>query len=222
MCHNVCIATRHARSRVYLHWARRPLCIHRHSKTSLHVNAFRQIVASHKIKIYGEVEVLHRFNAGTPIGKGTLTLVVQSEIGRAEKEKEKETEKWTPAIHTLRTYIAEQAFVLKIEFIDHRIFTGMFTLPILATDPLTALIAKRKHAIVKLLNGCGEEWTSLEFWYRGHGKTRGECKAMVLIGVPEPEKKVWWEDDGGVVERVKEKVQGKMEVEVCWREVVKC
>ena len=89
----------------------------------------------------------------------------------------------------------------------------IYTLPILATNPLTPFINHIKPSIVKLLNECGAEWTALEFWYRGHRKTRRECRATVLIGVLEPEDKTWWEE-GGVVERVREKVGGRMDVEV--------
>ena len=89
------------------------------------------------------------------------------------------------------------------------ILPPIYTLPILATDALTPFINHLKPLIVKLLNECGAEWTALEFWYRGRGQTRREYRATVLIGVLEPEDKIWWEE-GGVLERVREKVGGKV------------
>jgi hypothetical protein len=99
----------------------------------------------------------------------------------------------------------------------------MFTLPILEHDAVAKVVKKRRYGIRRVLEESGGEWTSLEFWYWGAGPTRGECRATVLIGIPETEGEEWmWWGEGGIVERIKEKVKGKMEVEVCWREVRKC
>jgi hypothetical protein len=90
---------------------------------------------------------------------------------------------------------------------------GMYTLPILATDPLTPYISQCRESIVKLLDECGAKWTALEFWYRGHGRTRKECRATVLIGVPEPEHQVWC-TESGVMGKIRESVPGRMKAEV--------
>ena len=176
---------------------------------SAHLLNFRTILAEHKVSIH-EIEIAHRFNPGTPIGKETLTLCVQSDVSCSEK--------WVGAIHALRAYIAEEALTLIVEILDHRIFKGLFTLPILSYDSISPFLHKRKHGIVKTLNESGEEWTSLEFFYRGLGPTRNECKATVLIGVPQPNRSVWWEV---VLPAIEKKVGGKVEVEICWRSVVK-
>ena len=108
---------------------------------------------------------------------------------------------------------------MAVEIIDPRVVNGLYTLPILAHDPVAAVVAKRKHGIVQILKDCGEEWAVLDFYYRGVGRRRAECKPTVLIGVPEPNLRVWWEE---VLPKVREKVGRKLEVEICWREVVKC
>jgi hypothetical protein len=226
------------------------------STSSLHLEAFKRILMEHEIAVH-DLEVLHRFNPSTQIGKETLTLCirsefevpnktteeksvtlsVQSENGLTEQSGEKDQrgtnenvakvdkihDEWTPVLLALRAYIQTHSLSLKIEIIDRRIFKGMYTLPVLVYDPAAATVSKRKHGIKKILNECanesGEEWTSLEFFYRGVGCARHLCKPTVLVGVPHPERAVWWE---GVVPRIKEKVQWEMEVEVIWREVVKC
>ncbi|KAF1939182.1 hypothetical protein EJ02DRAFT_457228 [Clathrospora elynae] len=181
------------------------------STSSPHLPCFRSILQNNKITVQ-ELEIAHRFNAGTPIDKSTLTLCIHSSISCKDK--------WEDAIQSLRTYITSQSppLTLAVEMIDSRIFNGVYTLPILSYDPLSTFVARRRHGLVSVLNGCGEAWTSLEFYYRGVGNTRNDCRATVLIGVPEPGRKVWWED---VVPIVREKVAGRLEVEVCWREVSK-
>jgi hypothetical protein len=37
----------------------------------------------------------------------------------------------------------------------------------------------------EILRKEGVQWTSLECWYRSVGLRKGECKAVVLIGVDE-------------------------------------
>jgi hypothetical protein len=129
-------------------------------------------------------------------------------------------DRWEPVIGTLRNYISANSLTLAVEIIDARVLQGVFTLSILATDPLISFIVQKKHGIVKLLNECGAEWSSLEFWYRGLGKQRDECKPPVLVGVPEPNLAAWWKGEGGekgVVQKIKEKVGARMEVEICFR-----
>jgi hypothetical protein len=94
-------------------------------------------------------------------------------------------------------------------------FKGMCTLLILATDPLAKFVAKRKGGIEKVLDQeLGEEgWVSCGFWYRGVGPTKEECKGTAMVGV-----KKGVNLDGKMV---KEKVGGKMEAEIVWREVGK-
>ena len=179
------------------------------SKDSAHFHKFRSILEEHKVRIQ-KLDIAHRFNTGTPIGKETLTLYVQSDLSCSQM--------WESAIHSLRTYISEQALTLAVEIIDYRISKGRFTLPILSYDPIASFLQKRKHSIINVLDDSGEEWTSLEFFYRGFGPTRNECKATVLIGVPEPNRSVWWED---VFTTVQEKVARKVDVEICWRCPVK-
>ncbi|KAF1852079.1 uncharacterized protein K460DRAFT_351924 [Cucurbitaria berberidis CBS 394.84] len=179
------------------------------SKHSAHVHEFRSILATHKV-ITHELEAVHRFNTGTSIGKATLTLCVQSDVSCSEQ--------WERAIHALRIYILEQALALAVEIIDRRIFKGLLTLPILSYDPINSFLQRRKHGIIKALDASGEEWTSLEFFYRGTGPTRQDCKVTVLIGVPEPNRRVWWEV---MLPILMEKVGGRAEVEICWRRAVK-
>lgn len=93
----------------------------------------------------------------------------------------------------------------------------MYTLPILAHDPLSTYGANKRVGIRKVLEESGVEWASLEFWYRGTVSTRAECVATVLIGAKDAEGEKWWGKEG-VVERVREKVKGRMVVEICWRE----
>jgi hypothetical protein len=178
------------------------------SASSPHMSEFRRILTSHNVAV-SDIEVAHRFHTGTPIGKTTLTFLVSSNVSSNVSCKAK----WESAILALRPYISEQGLTLVIEVIDSRIVNGIYTLPIVTTDPLTSFIAKKKHGIVKLLNECGAEWSSLELWDRGLGKKRKECKPTVLVGMLEPEKAVWEE----VARKVKEKVGAKMEVEVCFR-----
>jgi hypothetical protein len=201
------------------------------SPKSLHLGAIRQILATHKIQVASEqeVEVVHRHNPGKQIGKSTLTLLIPTAliaVNKMENEQAKHREednkkKLNAALLALRTYITTNALRLSVEFIHPSILLGLYTLPILAHDPLYPLITKRKHGIKKILNEGGGEWTSLDFYYRGYGPTRNECRATLLIGVPEPDRRVWWED-GGVVERIRERVAGMIEVEVRWCEPVKC
>ncbi|KAJ4369021.1 hypothetical protein N0V83_006103 [Neocucurbitaria cava] len=178
-------------------------------KDTTHLQNFCDILFEHKVSVL-KLDIAHRVNKGTPIGKTTLTLCVQSEVSCSKK--------WESAIRALHAYISEHDLTLAIEIIDHRIFNGRFTIPILSYDPINAFLQKRKHGIVTILNDSGEEWTSLEFFYRGFGPTRKDCKATVLIGVPGPNKAVWWED---VLPKVQEKVGAKADVELCWRCAVK-
>lgn len=174
-----------------------------------HLSAFRAILATHHTTAY-TVEVAHRCHPGKPATKATLTLCIHSDAGSAST--------WTASIRALRTYITSNGLTLAVEIIDYHIVKGVFTLPVMVYDPLAEVFKRYKHGIVKVLDGCGEDWTSLDFYYRGVGPTRAECVATVMIGVPGPEKEVWWED---VVPEVRAKVKGKLEVEVVWREVVK-
>jgi hypothetical protein len=165
--------------------------------------------------------------------KTSVTLCAQLENGSTKQSSERDQDdisvnvakvdrtcnEWTPVLLALRPYIQTHSLSLKIEIIDYRIFKGMHTLPILVYDPVAAIVAKRKHGIKKIFNESGEEWTSLEFYYRGVGWARNLCKPTVVVGVPHPERAVWWEV---VVPKIIEKVQGKMHVEVIWRGVVKC
>jgi hypothetical protein len=151
---------------------------------------------------------MHRYHSGTPTDKSTLTLVVKSHADARQH--------WAPALRVLAAYIAAHNLSLKVEIIDARIFNGMFTLPIMAYDPVATVVAKRRFAIRKVLEESGVEWTSLEFWYRGVGRARRECVPTVLIGAPEAKGEMWWGREG-VVAKVAEKVQGVMEVEVSWR-----
>ncbi|KAI8934761.1 hypothetical protein NX059_008449 [Plenodomus lindquistii] len=179
------------------------------SATSPHLTAFRAILASHSITPHS-LTIAHRFHKGTPTTKQTLTLLIQSSTS--------DKPSWPPALLSLRKYLTTQSLLpLRLEILDHRIVNGMFTLPILSTDPLAAFVEKKKHGIAKLLNESGEQWTSLEFYYRGVGGTRAVCRPVVLIGVPEPEKGIWWEGGDNLVGRVGEKVRGRMGVEVVWR-----
>jgi hypothetical protein len=185
------------------------LCQH-----TLHMAAFRSILAKNHVDLLdkpAKVEIVHRFNPGTYIGRNSLTLLIQADISCNGK--------WAFAISCLRTYIEDQGLTLAVEIIDPRVVNGLYTLPILAHDPVAAVVTKRKHGIVQILKDCGEQWAGLDFYYRGMGRRRAECKPTVLIGVPEPNLRVWWEE---VLPKVREKVRGKLEVEICWREVVKC
>lgn len=189
---------------------------------------FRKILAAHNVTVQ-QLEIAHRFNDGKAINRSTLTLCVLSDS--------KESFKWADAIQGLRSYIQEKDLTLAIELIDHRIFRGLYTLPIVSTDvfrdpshkasdlpphSLQSLIKKHKHGIVKMLDESGSPWTSLEFWWRGLGRTREDCTPTVLIGTPVPQKKIWWEQ---VIPEVKRKMGAKAEkewvVEICWREVAK-
>ena len=176
------------------------------SASSSHISEFRRILKDNHVTTQ-DVEVTHRFNTGTPLSRTTLTLLISSTASSLST--------WTPAITALRSYINSQSppLTLGVEIIDARITNGIYTLPILTTDTLIPFIAKKKHGLVELLNECGAEWSSLEFWYRGLGNKREECKPTVLVGVLEPNRKVWRD----VMEKLKEKIGAKMEVEISFR-----
>ena len=182
------------------------------SPSSTHLSAIHDILQLHSMTVHG-VEVAHRYNAGTTINKHTLTLCILSS--------ESDNAGWADAIRAMRTYIQSQvpALTLSIEVIDHRIYHGVYTLPILPHETsLTAAIKKKRHGVVHVLDDSGLEWTSLEFWWRGMGPMRENCKPTVLIGTPVPQREGWW---GEVREKVQKKMGGKWTVEVCFREVVK-
>ncbi|KAF2024348.1 hypothetical protein EK21DRAFT_117843 [Setomelanomma holmii] len=218
------------------------------SPKSLHINAIRQILASHKILISREceLEVVHRHNPGKQIGKDTLTLLVPTtlvdtsnnqnedvkkamgkvnndtndtkEQRKADTKHENKNSLHT-ALATIQSYLQDQKLTLNIEFVHPNTICGLYTLPVLASDPLHPFLAKRKHSIKKILNTCSAEWTSLDFYYRGHGPTRRDCRPTVLIGVKEPDAVVWWGDEG-IVEKIKGKVGRKVDGQV-WVEVMK-
>lgn len=125
-------------------------------------------------------------------------------------------DKWELAVRALAKYVEDHELRLKIEVIDHRIMLGAYTLPILSHDPVTKVVEKKRYRVRKVIEESGEQWTSLEFWYRGVGPTRTDCEPTVLIGVDDPGEEVWWGNDG-LVERVRVVLKGKMAVEVCWR-----
>lgn len=147
------------------------------SRSSPHLKKFRSVLRKHRVTIH-TLEIAHRLHARTPISKTSLTLLVHPDVACNEK--------WESAIRGLRSYVEDHSLTLGVEIIDHRIVDGLYTLPILSYDSLTAFIARRKHGIIRILNECGEEWTSVEFFYRGLGRLRDDHKATVLIGVPEP------------------------------------
>ncbi|KAF2689318.1 hypothetical protein K458DRAFT_413623 [Lentithecium fluviatile CBS 122367] len=182
------------------------------SPSRTHMKVFREILEDHSVTIHS-LEVAHRYNAGSPISKRTLTLCVLSE--------EKDNTEWPEAIRALRTYIETEdpPLTLAIEIIDHRIFHGLHTLPILPHEKrLSSAIKKRKHGVVNILEESGLRWTSLEFWWRGFSGKREDCKPTVLIGTGESQKKAWWKD---VKEQVEEKMGSKWVAEICHREVTK-
>jgi hypothetical protein len=141
------------------------------SHGSTHLTALRHIIASTNITLHGEVsvEIVHRFHTPNQLGPNTLTLLLKSELDH----KGERPDSWHTTITALCTYIENHKLTLTIEIIDHRILLGMYTHSILPSDPLTAYISECKQGIVEILDGCGAEWTSLEFWYRGHAGRRG-------------------------------------------------
>jgi hypothetical protein len=116
----------------------------------------------------------------------------------------------------LAEYIQIYDLGLKIKIIDYRIMLGAYTLPNLENDTYLKAVEERRHCIEKILQESGEQWTSLELWYRGIGLTRADCLRTVLIGAERPERNACW-GDGGLVEKVSEMFKGGMEVEICWR-----
>jgi len=178
------------------------------SKSSNHMAAFTTILHTHNLPVHA-LSTTHRFHAGTPLSKQTLTLLIASHVSSAAT--------WGPAIRALRSYVREHSLTLRIEVIDHRVVSGVFTLPVMPYDALAPFMARKKHGIVALLDASGMPWTSLEYFYRGLEPSRVECSATVLIGVPGPEERGW----AGVREKVLEKVGGRLAVEIVWREVRK-
>jgi hypothetical protein len=181
------------------------------SRFSDHLNTFSGILAKNKVTVHG-LEVAHRFNPGTRIGKSTLTLCVLSE--------ENENEKWADAIRALRTYIQGQSsLTLAVEIIDHRVFHGLYTLRILPEETrLISAINRKKHGVVRILDESMLDWTSLQFWWRGNGKTREHCRPTVLVGTPLPQSHGWW---GSVKELLAKKMGSEWTIEVCFKEVAK-
>jgi hypothetical protein len=179
--------------------------------SSDHFAMFRAILKEHKITIH-ELEVVHRYNPGTPTTNATLTLCVLSE--------EKENDKWADTIRALRDDIqGHDSLTLAVEIVDHRVFHGLHTLRILPDEAkLTFAIKKKKHGVVHILNETGLEWTSLEFWWRGCGKMRELCRPTVLIGTPVPQRQIWYEH---VKEDIAKKMGKDWGVEVCFRQVDK-
>lgn len=180
------------------------------SPSSEHIAEFRKILKKAKVEVFG-FEVVQRSNPGKPIDKFTLTLCIRSNVSNNDT--------WPDAISALRSYIQSNDIILAIEIIDHRIFHGLYTLPILDTDKgVTGVVKRKRHGIIRILNDSGESWTSLECYYRGFGNMREYCKPTVLIGVPHPQRKVWWDT---VLPKIKAKIGGKLEVELAFRELNK-
>lgn len=178
--------------------------------SSMHLGFFRELLKQRKITVH-DLEVAYRYNAGTSIGKSALTLCVVSE--------ENLNGKWSEAIRALRLHIQEYGFTLAVEFIDHRIFCGLYTLPILPTETnLGSTVRKKRHGIISILNESGQPWTSLEFFWRGCGRTRENCKPTVLIGSNLPQSKALWVEVKPMVEK---KMGERWTVEICFREIVK-
>lgn len=159
----------------------------RFSSTSDHLTTLRSIIAATGIYLHADPVIVHRHRTTQHPGPDTLTLLIQS------TSSSKST--WSSTIAAARTYLTTASLPLSIEIIDHRILRGVYTLPILATDPLANWAARKKVGIRKVLEEAGVQWASIEFWYRGVGGTRGECEAVVLIGG------IVDEGDGGMVGR---------------------
>lgn len=68
---------------------------------------------------------------------------------------------------------------------------------------------------MQVLKECGAEVTSVQLYYRGLGKTRDQCRPTVVVGVPDPNRRVWWEV---VVPKLRVKVGERLAVEVCFGE----
>ena len=82
----------------------------------------------------------------------------------------------------------------------------------------TTAIKKKKHGVAQILIESGLPWTSLDFFWRGMGSTRDECKPTVLIGTEAPQMRVWWDE---IKEMIEQKMGTKWTFEVCFREAVK-
>jgi hypothetical protein len=189
------------------------------SPTSQHIAKFRNILQTHKVP-FDKMLVAHRTNPDTQMSKSTLTLCVlitppMSYVSGKAQHINSDSN-ILKALRALRTYILASSLTLRIELIDTRAFYGLYTLPILATEQsLTSFIKKKKHGIVQVLKECGAEVTSVDFYYRGLGKTRDQCRPTVVVGVLEPNRRVWWEV---VMPKLRVKVGDRLAVEVCFRE----
>jgi hypothetical protein len=120
------------------------------------------------------VEVVHRFHSGEKISKDTLTLVVQSHSDTKDR--------WKEAVTAFVKYVDEHDLKLKVKIIDHRIILGPYTLPILEDEHFIKIVNRMRFHIKKILEESGEQWTSLEFWYRGVGPMRAGYFPTVLVG----------------------------------------
>ncbi|PSN63720.1 hypothetical protein BS50DRAFT_637085 [Corynespora cassiicola Philippines] len=175
-----------------------------------HLHNFREILQEHTVTVY-KLEVFWRMNVAKEKTKDKLTLCVQSDHTNAYA--------WTSAIDALRTYIQENDLTLAVEIIDRQAFRGLYTLPVLRTEKRTHTAYKRaKREIVNLLEGCGEEWSSLDLYKRGLKPKQGDCKPTIIITAPVPGLPVWWEV---VVPEIRKVVGEKFDVEMRFGGVVK-
>ncbi|KAF2635000.1 hypothetical protein P280DRAFT_474099 [Massarina eburnea CBS 473.64] len=184
------------------------------SPSSENLGNMHDVLKKHNIVVH-TLEVKHRHNIGIPPSKSTLTLCVLTD--------ENENAKWAPAIRSLRTYVLTQLpyLTLAIEFIDHRIFSGLFTHPIVAFETkLQKAESRKRKGVARMLDDCDVGWTSLEFFWRGMGKKKEDCWPCVLIGTEVPQWTGWW-GKGGIVEAVENKMGGGWKAEISYRKVVK-
>lgn len=144
-----------------------------------------------------DVIVAHRGNPGALFSKTSLTLCVL--CGEDDREDRKH---WEEALGDLYWYLSNNDLSLTIELIDARMFKGPYTHRFLPSDTGSAnKIRKNRHQVSEIVQASGEDFVSVHYYLRG-GKKRADCRATVIIGVPEPNAAVWWETVKPQVEEV--------------------
>lgn len=173
----------------------------------------QQILKDNKVS-FSVVEFAHRMHQGTPVSASTLILYVLS--------KKSNNSAWPAAIRALHTYLTTAASplasisVAKIEFIDTRFFTGVYTLPLLPTEkPALARAIQRRTLIVhNIITEKDLKIASINLFYRGLSARWKDCKPTCLLGgsemLPGKGESKWWDV---VMPRVKQALGKALDVE---------
>ncbi|KAF2178692.1 hypothetical protein K469DRAFT_754318 [Zopfia rhizophila CBS 207.26] len=173
-----------------------------------HLKVISKLLEKSGVEVH-KIEVAHRMHYGTHPGKSNATLCILSNQANNST--------WDDAVRDIRAYLIENEVQLCIEILDHRLWNGMWSLPIVPTEKGVLRACKRKrHAMTEVLKESGEPWVSLDFYHRGLTHRRPDCRPTAIISAPYPNHAIWY---SRILPAIKVIAGPKLEVELMFSTV---